>query len=77
MEYLMKKPWHWIAILVAAYPFLSLGFKLIESESIVTVLVYFGILAGLVVGIILGLRQKPVKGEVIKPSWEETLNQRQ
>jgi hypothetical protein len=77
MEYLMKKPWHWIAISVAAYPFLALGFKLIESESIITVLVYFGILTGLVVGILLGLRQKPSKSEVVKPVWEETLNQRQ
>ena len=73
----MKKVWHAVAILVVAYPFLAVGYKLIVEESFTTWGLYFLILAGLVTGIVLALRSKPVDTKPSKPAWDEALNQRQ
>lgn len=73
----MKKVWYAIAIFVAAYPFLAVGYKLIVEESPTTWGLYFLILAGLVAGIVLALRSKPAENKPSKPAWEEALNQRQ
>jgi hypothetical protein len=77
MESVMKKVWYAVALLVVAYPFLAVGYKLILEENIVTWGTYFLILVGLVLGIWLGLRQKPTPAQPTKPAWEKALNERQ
>ena len=73
----MKKPWTIVAILVFAYPFISVGIKIFLTESIVAAGVYGLILVGLIIGILLAFRHKP-NPEVTptKPTWEDSLNKR-
>jgi hypothetical protein len=73
----MKKPWTIVAILVFAYPFISVGIKMLLTESIVASGVYGLILVGLIIGIMLAFRHKPTPPvNPTKPAWEESLNKR-
>lgn len=72
----MKKPWVLIALIVGAYPYIAVGVKLIQKESITTAVVYFGIIAVLVVGIIVALRRPVTAKTPTKPAWQESLDQR-
>jgi hypothetical protein len=76
MEYVMKKPWYLVALIVGAYPYIAVGLKLIQKESLTTAGVYFVVVAVLVTGIILALRKPATAATVVKPAWEESLNQR-
>jgi hypothetical protein len=76
MEYVMKKPWTLIALIIGAYPYLAVGIKLAQEESITTAGIYFVIVAVLVAGIVLALRQPATAAKVTKPAWEESLNKR-
>jgi hypothetical protein len=76
MEYQMKKPWTLIALIVGAYPYIAVGIKLMQEESITTAGVYFVVIAVLVAGIVLALRKPTTAATVVKPAWEESLNQR-
>lgn len=72
----MKKPWTLIALIVGAYPYIAVGIKLMQEESITTAGVYFVVIAVLVAGIVLALRKPTTAATVVKPAWEESLNQR-
>jgi len=72
----MKKPWTLIALIVGVYPYIAVGIKLMQKESITTAGVYFVVIAVLVAGIIMALRKPATAATVVKPSWEESLNQR-
>jgi hypothetical protein len=72
----MKKPWTLIALIVGAYPYIAVGIKLMQEESITTAGVYFVFVAVLVAGIVLALRKPTTAATVVKPTWEESLNQR-
>jgi hypothetical protein len=76
MEYQMKKPWTLIALIIGAYPYIAVGIKLMQEESITTAGVYFVFVAVLVAGIVLALRKPTTAATVVKPVWEENLNQR-
>ncbi len=72
----MKKPWTLIALIVGAYPYIAVGIKLMQKESITTAGVYFVVVAVLVTGIVMALRKPATVTTVVKPAWEESLNQR-
>ncbi|NBU63155.1 MAG: hypothetical protein EBS29_01395 [Chloroflexia bacterium] len=72
----MKKPWYLIALAVGIYPFFAVGLKLIQEESLTTAAVYIVVIAVLVAGIVLALRQPAQTPKASKPAWEESLNER-
>ena len=72
----MKKPWTLIALIVGAYPYIAVGIKLMQEESVTTAGVYFVFVAVLVAGIVFALRKPTTATTVVKPTWEESLNQR-
>ncbi|MCX6016142.1 MAG: hypothetical protein NT020_11245 [Chloroflexales bacterium] len=72
----MKKPWYLVALIVVAYPYIAVGIKLIQEESLTTAGVYFVFVGVLVAGIVMALRKPATAATVVKPVWEESLNQR-